>query len=163
MCTLSSRFRAIVAGTVFVCDCHLAKKKKKSVLSTYKWYTTRMLVLPFAKRMHVCCTTIVRCKNSSNRHETLRVATCLQITPYMTHSTGISNVSLSYVVLTIITMLLLFCTREPKHFLAFSFRKLEKKNSTSLILTALTCCKKWHKTQSCPVIINLIKIGWIVN
>lgn len=103
------------------------KRKKKLVLSTYKWYTTRMLVLPFAKRMHVCCTTIVRCKNSSNRHETLHVATCLQITPYVTHSTGISNVSLSYVVLTIITMLLLFRTREPKHFVAFSFRKLKKK------------------------------------
>lgn len=127
MCTLSSRFRAIVAGTVFVCDCHLAKKKKKSVLSTYKWYTTRMLVLPFAKRMHVCCTTIVRCKNSSNRHETLRVATCLQITPYMTHSTGISNVSLSYVVLKLLQCSCYFVHGSQNIFLHFHLENWRKK------------------------------------
>lgn len=63
------------------------RQSKTSVRLTCKSLTTRILVLPFARQMYVCYTTIVIGKYDFNGHPTLRVATCLQTKLYLTHMT----------------------------------------------------------------------------
>lgn len=72
----------------------LIKKKKKQQLQNNSLLFLPVLLM-LAMRTYVCCTTYVKRKYGTTRHPTFRVASCLQIRPYVTPTTNTSNVHLS--------------------------------------------------------------------